>query len=435
MRVHKFFSMDTLIETTEETVFKADAEWFRKTLDVSRKSNLGEAQNDLAKILISSALQATANDEVPTGLAIAAAFDFFVGAEYYTRTANNGWLYCPKHDKPLLIYPFTNACPRCVLNGEFYFHKANKPESGTIGATTRLLLCGFLNILFATYSRRLEIYLGYEPVDVVIYDPVSKITLLAEVKAAPLTTLPLVIASEIQNVTGEDGKVKPRLHDQSDNSNLTTSEIKLLLPVSNADIWEYELVSLGIKGTDPPDWFYKRLTDVLRTDTELFNRYFIFWRKAFAAYNKSEKEPNTSHSNVYWFTNAYGKPTPTPNGWPMKKTTYESISDSKSSVGMDRTDDIKKGTYQVLKIATSGKPREGQYAIKTALISNIHTVRHYDQYLADLQDIVWTRDKTRLAKTVGDLPDEQQVYNLFDGIISFTKSYVRDEWITTNFTF
>ena len=392
-------------------------------------------QNDLAGILIEKAIQSAQKNEVPIGIAIAAAFDLFVAAEYYTRTANNGWLYCPEEDKPILIYPFTNACARCVLAGKFHFHKANKPESGTIGATTQKLLCGFLKKLFSIHSRNLEIYLGREPVDVVIYDPVNKIALLAEVKAAPLTTLPLVTDSEVQTVTGEDGEVKPRPHDVSDNSNLTTSEIKLLLPVPVENEWTYELITLGIKGANPPSWFYESLTALLENDDDLFERYFLFWRKAFGAYDKTGKVKNIPHSNVYWFTNACGKPTPTPEGWPRKNTAYESISDGKSSVGMDRTDDIKKGTYQVLKIATSGKPREGEYKIKTALISNIHAVRHYEEYLLDLQDIVWTRDKTKVAKTIGDLPSDQQIYNLFDGIISFTENYVRDEWIEENFNF
>jgi len=54
-----------------------------------------------------------------------------------------------------------------------------------------------------------------------------------------------------------------------------------------------------------------------------------------------------------------------------------------------------------------------------------------------LKDIVWTNDETGRAKFVKDLPDDQKIYNLFDGIIALTKSYSRDEWIDklfSNFT-
>lgn len=105
---------------------------------------------------------------------------------------------------------------------------------------------------------------------------------------------------------------------------------------------------------------------------------------------------------------------------------------------MDRTDDIKKGIYQVLKIGSESKPKS-RYIIKTALISNIHAIRHYDEYLADMQDIVWTKSpstfKVSSDTTVGDLPLDLPIYNLFDGIISFTQVYSKDLWIDEQFAF
>jgi hypothetical protein len=212
----------------------------------------------------------------------------------------------------------------------------------------------------------------------------------------------------------------------------------LLLPISKGDAWSYELVDLGIKGkASTKEWFYEQAWEAISKDESLFSKYFDFWQKAFLAYNKKEKTKDASHDVVYWLTNACGAPSPIPSDWPRNRNqkSYESISDSKSSVGMDRTDDIKKGTYQVLKLATSGKPKQKKYTVKTALISNIHAVRHYNEYLRQLQDVVWTIDKTKTAKRVGDLPAEQEVYNLFDGIISFTESYARDEWIASTFKF
>lgn len=102
---------------------------------------------------------------------------------------------------------------------------------------------------------------------------------------------------------------------------------------------------------------------------------------------------------------------------------------------MDRTDDIKKGIYQVLKLGAESKPVNRKYNVKTALISNIHAVRHYDEYLLSLQDVVWTLDEKGTAKKVGDLPNERPIYNLFDGIISFTRNVARDEWIKDVFKF
>jgi hypothetical protein len=96
---------------------------------------------------------------------------------------------------------------------------------------------------------------------------------------------------------------------------------------------------------------------------------------------------------------------------------------------------VKKGIYQVLKIAATGKPKHSQMAVKTALLSNIHAVRHYNDYLLELQDVIWTLDETGKAKKIADLPPEKEIYNLFDGIITFTQSHVRDDWISENFQF
>jgi hypothetical protein len=54
-------------------------------------------------------------------------------------------------------------------------------------------------------------------------------------------------------------------------------------------------------------------------------------------------------------------------------------------------------------------------------------VRHYDEYLLELQDIVWTLDETGKVKKAAELPPEKDIYNLFYGIITFTHNYVRDE--------
>ena len=76
-------------------------------------------------------------------LHLAAAFDLLVAAEYYRSVAHRGWVYCPEGEIPLLLYPYINACPRCLLKEQFVYHKANKPQSGSIGAATSRLLALF----------------------------------------------------------------------------------------------------------------------------------------------------------------------------------------------------------------------------------------------------------------------------------------------------
>lgn len=54
--------------------------------------------------------------------ALAATFDLLVAAEYFRTIAHISWLYCPIDD-PMLFYPYTNICLRCVLEGRFVFHR------------------------------------------------------------------------------------------------------------------------------------------------------------------------------------------------------------------------------------------------------------------------------------------------------------------------
>jgi hypothetical protein len=99
---------------------------------------------------------------------------------------------------------------------------------------------------------------------------------------------------------------------------------------------------------------------------------------------------------------------------------------------MDRTDDIKKATYQVLKLGAEGKPNR-HYRYKTGIISNIHAVRHFDEYLRSLKDIIWTREAEERTMTAGQLPPDTPLFNLFDGIVTLTDIQARDEWVRNVF--
>jgi hypothetical protein len=90
------------------------------------------------------------------------------------------------------------------------------------------------------------------------------------------------------------------------------------------------------------------------------------WLNARDAYIKRDK-----NQKLYYLANASGNPpkiAKTRDGWPRK----ESISDSKTSAGMDRTDDIKKETQ-----------------FKTAIISNLPAYRHGKEYVEPFVDMLW----------------------------------------------
>lgn len=358
------------------------------------------------------------------GFRLAAAFDLLASIEYYHSVTNRGWTYCPE-SQPKLLYPYTNTCPRCIANGVFSFTKANKPESGQIGIVTTELLCTMLDLIFKKKGHNIEVYKASEPIDAIIYDKDKSKLLIAEIKSAPMMAIPLVIECE-RMTESIDGEIIYTEHSTVDNPAVKKSDIGMFLPkVSNMP---EKIVSLTIDWNKPKP-FYSALNTLYMRDNSFFDRFYRYWKIAYDAYANKDKD-----CALFWLTNGCGQPVPRPNDWPARKGTgYESVSDAKTSVGMDRTDDIKKAIYQVLKLGAEYKPNDE--SIKTAIISNIHAVRHYGEYLLSVRDVIWSLDKSCSVTRAQQLDPNTPIYNLFDGILSFTRSEIRDAWIADIFDF
>src|SRR5690606_25346272 len=143
-------------------------------------------------------------------------------------------------------------------------------------------------------------------------------------------------------------------------------------------------------------WAFRGIISLIKGNDEFFRIYSAYWNASLKSYHPK------LNKDIFWLTNACGTPSPIPTGWQKRRvgSGYESVSDSKTSVGMDRTDDIKKGIYQVLKLGSEGKPTSKNWDYKVGIVSNIHPARHFDDYLQSLKDIVWTNDESGRAKQV-----------------------------------
>ena len=405
--------------------------WLKKILSQTKPFPYEEVEKSLIiKLLEKIDL---ISDPSEKSLHLAAAFDLLVAAEYYRSVAHVGWVYCPEGESPILLYSYINACSRCLLKDQFVFHTANKPQSGSIGATTSRLLALYFTELFHQKGLSIEIGKGSEPVDLVFRDQASdtEVIFFAEIKAAPLFTLPLAVKA--QALTAQIEYLAETVsHRETDHTGLYGSEIGIYLPIYKHDenIWDGQIFSLGTKrGQDDTGWAYQGLLNLLDSDPSFLESYFRFWKNAFECYGT--RIPQTP----YWFTNACGTPKPRPDDWPKRRGTgYETISDGKTSVGMDRTDDLKKATYQVLKIGAEGKPAH-KFDYKVGIVTNIPAVRHFDAYMGTLKDIIWTRDESGTVRNANDLPPDTRLFNLVDGIVSLTGVSARDEWIRSTFTF
>ena len=404
--------------------------WISEALRKTEPYTYGDVEKSLVTKLLDKIYLDADTSEKPFHLA--AAFDLLVAAEYYRTVACEKWDYCLGKDSSLLFYPYVNVCPRCLLQGQFVFRKANKPESGSIGLATSKLLALFLQELLHRKGSPIEVLKGSEPVDLVFRDSSSdpKVVFFAEIKAAPLFTLPLAV--EGQELTAKvENSTETTNHGKFHYTELYDSEIGIYLPYKKDQVtWDEKIFPLGKKtGQEDTTWAYSGFLNLLDSEPSFIEDYFKFWKEAFECYsNRYKRKP-------YWFTNACGGPNPRPTDWPKRGGTgYETISDGKTSVGMDRTDDLKKATYQALKIGTSGKPTR-TFDFKVGIVTNIPAVRHFEEYIDPVKDIIWTREESVSVKYAGNLASDKELFNLFDGIVSLTEVSARDEWIKSTFTF
>ena len=381
--------------------------------------------NQLEKQLVSQMVNIALerrNGSYSLGIIIAAFYDLAISAVYYTNITNSGWLYC-EEDSPKLILPFINCCPLHALNGRFVFHKSSKPTSAKIGqATTRILLL-FYQELFKALGKDIEVLKATEPADAIFIDKANCSVFFGEIKSSPLLTPALSMNCEAQTTFDSDGNIVSMSHKPVDNPYVIKNELSIIIPKEcGNNKWEPEYFAIGCKASNSDsDFAYKGLADLIKNDI-FVEIYLDYWQKSFLAYGaKSETD------SIFWLTNACGKPSNLPDDWNGGVTC---ISDEKTSVGMDRTDDIKKGIYQVLKLGSEGKNIKSSLNYKVGIISNIHPVRHFDVYLKPIKDLIWTITAKKGISFAKELPPEQPIYNLFDGIITFTKVYSRDYWVS-----
>lgn len=392
-----------------------------------------EPSNNFAMNLYERATRHRDVTSTSFGLTLAALFDLAVSGLYLERLVSAGWYSCGKSSGPIRnVYPFVNACPICSLNGNFTHIKAKKPESASIGQATSKILCAFLD-LHVRHVRpgaaSMRIVGGNGLVDAVLRE--NKHFALFEIKSAPLIAFPLEAPgarlTDLDDFTGEPVEL-------ADHSNLTRenqTDCSLIID-------EVMRIPVGNSSGFASGEHYESILQWLDADDN-FKNFVNSWQSTFSGYAEPSKRTNT-----YWLTNGCGVPVPRPPDWPARRggTGAESISDGKSSVGLDRTDDVKKGIYQVLKISTTFKepPPSNSYKVSAVLASNIHAVKHHEDYLSQLEDLVWSVDGDDFSYVTERNQETtafatEGLHNLFDGLLNFTSPHYRDEYLEGLFDF
>jgi hypothetical protein len=298
---------------------------------------------------------------------------------------------------------FINLCSPCFTNMQKWsYQKAVKPESGSLGKLSSEVILRFIEKLHSQISK-VKVIGGTETADAIL-EHKNGTVIFAEVKSAPLMTYPFIFQVSESCLKGNHEKIV-----------ITSSQLR----ACNSAIYLHGIGSINLGKVGDDLWPFKALVEfiVAKENTSLVNRCANDWAEARDAYSNRDRQ-----SKMYYLTNSCGRPPKIAkdrDGWPKK----ESISDGKTSAGMDRTDDIKKGIYQTLKIGTSIKSESN---FKTAIISNLPAYRHKEDYVDPFIDMLWGLDEDvhelngQKVILMGDLR------RVFDYIITLEEPILRD---------
>lgn len=295
---------------------------------------------------------------------------------------------------------FINLCGTCYEDGgKWQYQKATKPQSGALGKLSSEMILKFVEVLFDEFPETYSIG-GTALADALIKDKDGN-QILAEVKSAPLLTYPLLVSIE----DSFENHAKPIL---------TSSQCKEL----DSGLYLHDGLVIPLGKIKSENWPFKPVADFLYNsiNTGIIAKMFKTWSKTREAYQLKDRD-----SKYFYLANASGDPPLIAKenfNWPNK----ESISDSKTSAGMDRTDDIKKGIYQVLKLGISYADNS---KVKTALISNLPAYRHGEEYVEPFKDIMWGNEKDLLKNDEFEYLRKQDLRYIFDYIITLTDPTIR----------
>lgn len=356
-------------------------------------------------------------DQYTPDIALPALFDFVVSAKYAEKmVSDGGWTYCAGSDLdegPALYFPYLKTCPRCsVKRGIKPPAEANKPTSDSIGeiaSDATILIISELMGWIAPHAKLGKSTDRQGDVDLVIYD--QEMVALAEIKSSPLSVYPLEIRLARPMTEVREGvSVSKRDHSPATTD---TDRAELSFYAPHIDL----RIPLG--RTSESNWPYPAL---IRFASEPQNTSLLIsaWKELYDVYAAARRGRGGRRRNVdnrKWLTCGCGS----------------TVDDSKNAPGMDRTDDVKKGTYQVLKFGAYYKEKCPRRILRAVLVSNFLPLHGFDRYLSEMQDVIWTRDKYSVAlngeAVLSDVVAFQSnsVFNLYDALLCLTRSIYRDE--------
>ncbi len=353
----------------------------------------------------------------------AALFDLTCNTEYlHGRITNRKWIYCNRHrgdefEAAHAYYGFLKQCPKCCQDRGLdprITGAQHKPTSHHIGEITTVVTALFLTLLGHSAPKPLDVGVISKQshnVDAVAWR--DDLLVLFEIKASPLVTYPVrVKLGEPYLDDGDDGPVEIDQHKLID-VDFRHRELSLYLANTDKDI------PLGRAGA--PSWPYPQVQSFIRSVDGLLD-FMEAWGEVFLGYS-IPKTQRTGRSVVMGYL---------ANGW------GDEIDSNKTKAGLGRTDDIKKGTYQLLKFAAYYREGSPDLPVRGALTANLDPLFLHQAYLEKLIDGRWAPSKKfRQSATDPDYQEilEKDLFYIYDAVLAFNRPVVNDPLLQGCFDF
>lgn len=368
-------------------------------------------------------LSRVSDAETRVKLICAALFDLICNVEYiHGRVTNRSWIYCNRvrdgsAPEQYAYYSFLKQCPQCCQDRNLdprLSGAQHKPSSHHIGEITTTATALLLKLICKSSPKPLNIgVIGKQNHDVDAVGWASDLLVLFEVKASPLVTYP--VRTRLTAPFTEDSDDGPRELAQHKLIDVAYQTHELSLYLANLDL------DIPLGRVNGPAWPYPQIRDFIREPQE-FLTYFESWAEIFLGYSVPKTERQGRDVTLGYLANGWG----------------DEIDSNKTKAGLGRTDDIKKGTYQLLKFGAYYRDGSPQLPIRGTLLTNLDPLFMRANYMEKLLDARWA--PANKFGHVPERPDYQQIpekdlFYLYDAVLAFNRPVINDPLLTQCFDF
>jgi hypothetical protein len=347
-------------------------------------------------------------------LTLSAAFDIICNAEYiHGRVVNSKWIYCHRaENNPRVYYSFLKQCPRCCLDRGLESRLSgaqHKPTSHHIGEITTVATSLLLQFITAALDQPLEIAtITKQSHDVDAIGFREDLLVLFEIKSSPMVTFPLVAELGEPLLTDAAEGVKEYVQHALVDVTLTDSPVGIAIPHKGWDI------PLGVRQRG--GWPYEQLTSFFSVNGN-FMRYLSAWIELYNSYKVPKVQRTGRVAALAYLVNGWG----------------DEIDSNKTKPGLGRTDDIKKGTYQLLKFGAYYRDDSSRLKVRSALVANLDPLFLRGDYIDGLVDVRWAPERDFIHENGEYRIADELLRYLYDGIITFNQPTLNDPLIGSLF--